>query len=309
MNKQLRKFFMVFFFALGMTTNHTVFAQGSKTVTGTVKDDTGLPLPGVTVQEKGTSNGAATDFDGNYSIEVASNTAVLVFSYVGMNTIEKTVGSQNTISITMESDAQSLDEVVLIGYGSQQRKAVTTAVSKVETEDFNQGVAQSPLELIQGKVAGLQITRAGGNDPNSGTSIQLRGVTSLEGSKAPLIVIDGIPGGNLDLLQQNDIASFDILKDGAAAAIYGTRGTNGVILITTKKGKKGVTAFNYSSYFSRDYANSKPDFLNASEFRQAIADGIIPATNDLGASTDIFDALINKSNLSQYHNFVASGGK
>ena len=308
MNKQLRKFIMIFFFALGMTTSHTVFAQGSKTVTGTVKDDTGLPLPGVTVQEKGTSNGAATDFDGNYSIEVASNKAVLVFSYVGMNTIEKPVGSQITIAVTMESDAQSLDEVVLIGYGSQQRKAVTTAVSKVETEDFNQGVVTSPLELINGKVTGLQITRAGGNDPNAGTSIQLRGVTSITGSTSPLIVIDGIPGGNLDLLQQNDIESFDVLKDGAAAAIYGTRGTNGVILITTKKGKKGVTAFNYSSYFSKDFANSKPDFLNASEFRQAIADGVIGESNDIGFSSDIFDALINKSNLSQYHNFVASGG-
>ena len=196
----------------------------------------------------------------------------------------------------------------MIGYGSQQRKAVSTAVTKVDAEDFNQGVAQSPLELINGKVAGLQITRAGGNDPNAGTSIQLRGVTSITGSTSPLIVIDGIPGGNLDLLQQNDIESFDVLKDGAAAAIYGTRGTNGVILITTKKGKKGVTAFNYSSYFSKDFANSKPDFLNASEFRQAIADGVIGESNDIGFSSDIFDALINKSNLSQYHNFVASGG-
>ncbi|RXG25434.1 SusC/RagA family TonB-linked outer membrane protein [Leeuwenhoekiella marinoflava] len=308
MNKQLRKFIMIFFFALGMTTSHTVFAQGSKTVTGTVKDDTGLPLPGVTVQEKGTSNGAATDFDGNYSIEITSNTAVLVFSYVGMNIIEKTVGSQNTITVTMESDAQSLDEVVLIGYGSQQRKAVTTAVSKVETEDFNQGVVTSPLELINGKVAGLQITRPGGNNPNSSASIQLRGVTSITGSGEPLIVIDGIPGGNLDLLQQNDIASFDVLKDGAAAAIYGTRGTNGVILITTKKGKKGTTAFNYSTFLSREYVNSKPSFLNASQLRQASADGVIDQITDLGASTDIFDALVNDTNISQYHNFVASGG-
>ena len=109
----------------------------------------------------------------------------------------------------------------------------------VDTDDFNQGQVSSPVELIQGKVAGLQITRAGGNNPNGGTAIQLRGVTSITGSTSPLIVIDGIPGGNLDLLQQNDIESFDVLKDGAAAAIYGTRGTNGAILITTKKGKKG----------------------------------------------------------------------
>ncbi|MGB3776535.1 MAG: TonB-dependent receptor plug domain-containing protein, partial [Leeuwenhoekiella sp.] len=173
---------------------------------------------------------------------------------------------------------------------------------------FNQGIVTSPLDLIQGKVAGLQITRAGGNNPNSSAAIQLRGITSLTGSTSPLIVIDGIPGGNLDLLQQNDIASFDVLKDGAAAAIYGTRGTNGVILITTKKGSKGVTAFNYSTYLSKDFVNSKPNFLSAEQFRQAISDGIIGENNDLGASTDIFDELVNESNISQYHNFVASGG-
>ena len=282
--------------------------QQSITITGTITDGDGMPLPGVTVKERNTDNGVASDFDGNYSIKVSSSSAVLVFTYVGMKAVEMPVNSQQVIDIEMQADAESLQEVVLIGYGSQQRKAVTTAVTKVDTEDFNQGVVTSPLDLIQGKVAGLQITRSGGNDPNSGTSIQLRGVTSITGSGEPLIVIDGIPGGNLDLLQQNDIASFDVLKDGSAAAIYGTRGTNGVILITTKKGKKGVTTFNYSSYFSKDFANSKPDFLDAGEFRQAIADGLIPESNDLGASTDIFDELINESNLSQYHNFVASGG-
>ncbi|MEH6407708.1 MAG: SusC/RagA family TonB-linked outer membrane protein [Leeuwenhoekiella sp.] len=281
--------------------------QESITVTGTVTDADGLPLPGVTVKEKGTNNGVASDFDGNYTIDLASGNSTLVFTYVGMNTVEMPVDNQQVVDVKMQADAQNLEEVVLIGYGSQQRKAVTTAVTKVDTQDFNQGVVTSPLDLIQGKVAGLQITRAGGNNPNSGASIQLRGITSLTGSSSPLIVIDGIPGGNLDLLQQNDIASFDVLKDGAAAAIYGTRGTNGVILITTKKGKKGVTSFQYSSYLSKEYVNSKPDFLNPQQFRDAIADGTIPG-NDLGSSTDIFDELVNKSNISQYHNFVASGG-
>lgn len=308
MDKNFRKLILVFFFALGMTSLHTVNAQSGKTVTGTVNDPSGMPLPGVTVQEKGTSNGVATDFDGNFSIDVSGNNAVLVFSYVGMDNLEKVIGSQDSFTITMESSEESLEEVVLIGYGSQERRAVSTAVTKVETDDFNQGVVSSPVELIQGKVAGLQITRAGGNNPNGGTSIQLRGVTSITGSTSPLIVIDGIPGGNLDLLQQNDIESFDVLKDGAAAAIYGTRGTNGVILITTKKGKKGTSTFNYSTFVSRDYVNSKPDFLSADQFRAAIADGIISENNDLGASTDIFDELINNSNLTQYHNFIASGG-
>ncbi len=277
-------------------------------IEGTVTDAGGVPLPGVTIQEKGTQNGVVTDFDGNYSITVAAESSILVFTYIGMQKVERTVGADRTIPMAMEEETQSLEEVVLIGYGTQKRRSVTTAVSKVDETDFNQGVVTSPMDLIQGKVAGLSITRPGGNNPNSSASIQLRGVTSITGSNNPLIVIDGIPGGNLDLLQQNDIESFDVLKDGAAAAIYGTRGTNGVILITTKKGTKGVTSFNYSTYLSKEYVNSKPDFLSAEEFRGAIADGLISESNDLGYSTDIFDELVNESNLSQYHNFVASGG-
>ncbi|WP_442845758.1 SusC/RagA family TonB-linked outer membrane protein [Leeuwenhoekiella sp. H156] len=308
MNNQFKKRALFLFLIIGMALAQSIQAQETKIVTGNVTDPSGVPLPGVNVQEKGTNNGTSTDFDGNFSIDVTSNNAILVFSYVGMKPVEQQVGTQSNFPIILQSDEEALQEVVLIGYGSQERKAVSTAVTKVDTEDFNQGVVQSPLELIQGKVAGLQITRAGGNNPNGGTAIQLRGITSLTGSRSPLIVIDGIPGGNLDLIQQNDIESFNVLKDGAAAAIYGTRGTNGVILITTKKGRKGAAAFTYSTFVSRDYVNSKPDFLSASEFRAAIADGIIGENNDLGGSTDIFDELINESNLTQYHNFVASGG-
>ncbi len=278
------------------------------TITGVVTDADGVPLGGANVLEKNTTNGVVTDFDGKFSLNVASRNSVLVVTYIGLKTTEVTVGSNRTISVQLTEDAQSLEEVVLIGYGTQQRKAVSTAVSKVDSEEFNQGVVTNALDLIQGKVAGLQITRAGGNNPNSGVAIQLRGISSLSGSRSPLIVIDGIPGGNLDLIQQNDIESFDVLKDGAAAAIYGTRGTNGVILITTKKGKSGVSSFNYSTFLARDYVDSKPNFLTAEQFRGAISDGIISANNDLGASTDIFDELVNETNLTQYHNFVASGG-
>tara|TARA_R110002050_G_scaffold300249_2_gene468341 strand:- start:5704 stop:8784 length:3081 start_codon:yes stop_codon:yes gene_type:complete len=295
-------------FGLIQTKAFASYQRNNIIITGIVTDVDGVPMPGASVLEKNTTNGVVTDFDGNFSITVTNRNAVLVISYVGFKTAEITVGSNTSITVKLEEDTQKLDEVVLIGYGSQQRKGVSTAVVKVDAEEFNQGVVSSPLDLIQGKVAGLQITRVGGNNPNSGVSIQLRGITSLTGSTSPLIVIDGIPGGNLDLLQQNDIESFDVLKDGAAAAIYGTRGTNGVILITTKKGKKGVSTFNYSTFLSRDYVNSKPDFLSADEFRTAIADGIIGENNDLGASTDIFNELVNESNLSKYHNFVASGG-
>tara|TARA_R110000868_G_scaffold98706_6_gene271846 strand:- start:13962 stop:17036 length:3075 start_codon:yes stop_codon:yes gene_type:complete len=295
-------------FGLTQSKAFATYQQNKTTITGSVTDIDGVPLPGASVVEKNTKNGVVTDFDGNFSITVANQNAILVISYIGLKTTEITVGSKTSITVQLEEDTQKLNEVVLIGYGTQQRKAVSTAVTKVDAEDFNQGVVTNALDLIQGKVAGLQITRAGGNNPNSGVSIQLRGVTSISGSGSPLIVIDGIPGGNLDLLQQNDIESFDVLKDGAAAAIYGTRGTNGVILITTKRGEKGQNTFNYSTYLARDYVNGKPDFLNAEQFRGLIAEGKIDATNDLGASTDIFDELVNKTNLTQYHNFVAAGG-
>ncbi len=224
-----------------------------------------------------------------------------------MTTVKRTFNGNTTINVTLENDQQALDEVVVVGYGTQSRRSVTTAVAKVSEEDFNQGVVSSPLDLVQGKIAGLSVTRAGGNNPNSSASIQLRGVTSISGNTEPLIVIDGIPGGNLDLIQQNDIESFDVLKDGAASAIYGTRGNNGVILITTKKGKKGVSQFEYSSYVSRDYVRTKPQFLSASQYRQAISDGLISENYDLGYTTDIYDELVDGTNLSQYHNFVASG--
>jgi TonB-linked SusC/RagA family outer membrane protein len=309
MKRKTKKLFMPLLLTLFLFQSIETFAQQQVfEVAGLVTDQQGVPLPGVSVMEKGTTNGATTDFDGNFKINVNGSSSILGFSYIGMIPQEVDVNGRTTINIQLEEDQEALDEIVLIGYGSQQRKAVSTAVVKVKSEEFNQGVVTSPLDLIQGKVAGLQITRPGGNNPNSGVSIQLRGITSLTGSTSPLIVIDGIPGGNLDLLQQNDIESFDVLKDGAAAAIYGTRGTNGVILITTKKGKKGVSSFNYSTYVSRDYVNSKPDFLTAAQFRGAIADGVIGANNDLGSSTDIFNELVNETNLSKYHNFVASGG-
>ena len=280
----------------------------AQTVTGTVTDQNGTPLPGVSVLEKGTSNGLATDFDGNYSITLKSGSAILQFSYIGFSTISETVSGRTNIDVQMEESAEALGEVVLVGYGTQQRKEVSTSVAKVVSEDFNQGVTSSALDLIQGKVAGLSITRANGNNPNTGASVQLRGVTSLSGDRSPLIVIDGIPGGNLDLVQQNDIESFDVLKDGSAAAIYGTRGNNGVILITTKKGKSGKSTFDYSTFVSKDYALTEPDFLNAEEYRGLINDGVVGESQDLGASTDIFNELLNKDNVSQYHNFSASGG-
>lgn len=282
--------------------------QKAVNVSGVVTDSGNLPLPGVTIIERGTTNGTVTDVDGKYSIEVTSEESVLVFSFIGMKTVEETVGNSSVHNIVLNDDTQALNEVVVIGYGTQTKREITSAVSNVTTEEFIQGGMRSPMELIQGKVAGLNIVRTQGNNPNGATDIQLRGISSVKGTTQPLIVIDGIPGGNLDLLQQDDIASFDVLKDGSAAAIYGTRGNAGVILITTKKGKSGQARFDYSNYFQREFVDKRPQNLTADQYRNLIAQGLVDEKNDFGHSTDLYGELLNKQNLSQYHNFAASGG-
>ncbi len=280
-----------------------VFSQ-SRTVTGKVTEfGTGQPLQGAIVQVKGSSTTTQTSADGSYKIQVPKSARALSFSFVGHQLLELPITASGLVNAALSPSTQSLEDVVVVGYGTQKRKEVTAAVSTIKAEDFNQGGSRSALDLIQGKVAGLSITRTGGNNPNSGVSIQLRGVTSLRGTLSPLIVIDGIPGGNLDLLQQDDIASFDVLKDGAAAAIYGTRGNAGVILITTKKGRAGEPRYDYSTYVQREVIAKKPDFLSADEYRK-----LVSASNDLGSNTDMYELLINRNNISQYHNLAASGG-
>lgn len=276
-------------------------------VRGIVRDDEGQPLPGVSVRVKNSKTGVSTDMNGQYSIRVEDINAVLVFSSIGMQTREIKVGTQTQINVQLKSASNALSEVVVIGYGSQKKTEVTSAVSHVDTASFRQTGSRNPLDLVQGKVAGLQITRGGGSNPNSGVSVQLRGVTSLTGSQSPLIVVDGIPGGNLDLLQQDDIESIDVLKDGSGAAIYGTQANAGVILITTKKGKSGPPQFQYSSYFRREYLAKRPDFLSPEEFRAKIQSGELDQP-DLGYTTDFFDEIINHDNLTQNHNLSMAGG-
>lgn len=215
-------------------------------ISGTVSDPEGEPLIGVSVTVNGSKTGAATDIDGNYSL-TADAKATLRFTYVGYKTIDVAVKGRTSINVTMEENSELLEEVVVVGYGTMDKKELTSAISHVSEKDFLSVSSLDPSMMIQGKVPGVSITNTGAGDPNNQASIQIRGVSSRSAGLGPLIVIDGVPGGNLTNINPNDIASFDILKDGAASAIYGTRGSNGVIVVTTKKGSKdGNTHTSYS---------------------------------------------------------------
>ncbi len=281
-------------------------------ISGKILDQQGMPMVGATVKVIELGRTVTADADGNFSLNVVPGTYSVEVSYLSFGTQRRVgvvVAEGKTVNVdfTMLDELSKLEEVVVVGYGTQKRKEVTSAIATVKIEDFNKGASRSPMDLIQGKVPGLNITRPQGNNPNAGVSIQLRGVSSITGTRTPLIVIDGIPGGNLDLLQQDDIESIDVLKDGSAAAIYGTRGNAGVILITTKKGKAGTAQFDFNTYFQKDFIDKKPDFLSADQWRSKIAAGQ-PKMEDYGASVDLYNELINSENISQYHNLSANGG-
>ena len=225
----------------------TIAASAQQTkITGTVKGPGGEPLIGASVRVDKSTKGTVTDIDGNYVIE-ATTSSNLVFSYIGYETKNEKVGDRRVINVTLEEKSDLLNEVVVIGYGTMDKKELTSAISHVGEKDFLTVSSLDPSMMIQGKVPGVSITNTGAGDPNNQASIQIRGVSSRSAGLGPLIVIDGVPGGNLTNINPNDIASFDILKDGAASAIYGTRGSNGVIVVTTKKGSKdGAVHTSYS---------------------------------------------------------------
>lgn len=249
-------------FVMFLLSSTLAFAQNR--VTGTVKDKTGMPLPGVNVLEKGTTNGSITDVDGKYIINVEKG-KTLLFSYIGFTTQEVTV-NKSTINVTLQEDLQSLEEVVVIGYGSMQRKDVTSSITSVKAEDLNIGVVTSPAQMLQGKVPGLTVANT--SDPNGSASISLRGASSLRAGEAmePYYVIDGVPGASLSLVAPDDIESIDVLRDASATAIYGSKAANGVIIVTTKKGNKdGRTSVSYSGYVAWDKTMNSLDMMTASE--------------------------------------------
>lgn len=291
------------------------FAQN--TVSGTVTESaTGLPVPGVNVIVQGTTNGTISNFDGEYSIENVSDGDILSFSFLGFATQEITYSGQSTLDIQLEEDSAALDEVVVIGYGSVSKKDATGAVDQVSTEDFNQGPVQTAGQLITGKVAGVSVT-SGGGAPGEGQTINIRGQGSLSLTSSPLIVVDGIPlsndavGGSrnaLDFINPSDIESMTILKDASSTAIYGSRAANGVIMITTKKGKGNEFKFNLSTsttvYTPTDYV----DVLNGDQFRTLINEiGDDAAIERLGNTNTDWQDEIYTTSFGSEHNLSTTG--
>ena len=265
-------------------------------ISGNISDETG-PLPGATVVVAGTSTGVVADFDGNYSIS-ANSGDVLVFSFVGYSAQEVTVGNQTTIDIVLIA-SNELEEVLVTGYGSQQQKEITSAVVSVGEESFNKGAINDASQLLQGKVAGLTIYNRGGN-PNSGSVIRLRGLSTIGANSSPLVVVDGVVGASLGNVDPSDIESINVLKDASAAAIYGSRGSSGVILVTTKKGGVGKTELTYNGQFTSSGVLNQIDVMSPGEF-------IAAGGRDLGSQTDWLDE-VTRDAFSMIHNVSASGG-
>ncbi|WP_347158825.1 SusC/RagA family TonB-linked outer membrane protein [Pontibacter chitinilyticus] len=296
--------------------NAPVKYQDDVTVTGTVVDQSGTGLPGVTVVVQGTTRGTATDVNGNFTLAAPAG-STLVFSYIGYTTQEVPLGNKTNLNVTLSQDTKALQEVVIVGYGTQKKSDVTGSVTSVTSENFVKGQVTTPEQLITGKVAGVQITSNGGA-PGSGSRIRIRGGSSLNASNDPLIVIDGVPienstvagsGNPLNFINPDDIESFNILKDASATAIYGSRASNGVIIITTKKGKIGQKQeIRFSSQFSLSKIKKENDVLTADQFRSIVQEhGSAAQAALLGSANTNWQDLIFQEAYTTDNNFSLSG--
>ncbi|WP_433812537.1 SusC/RagA family TonB-linked outer membrane protein [Flavobacterium johnsoniae] len=296
--------FMIFmlFLSAGM------FAQGKKLVTGTVYDNTGTVLPGASVLETGTRNATTTDFDGKFTLEVAVGGSIEV-SFIGSSTQKVQItASTSKLEVRLQNDGYQLNEVqvVSVGYGTQKKSDLTGAISTVTADNLVKGTISSTEQVLQGKVAGLNIIRPSG-DPAAGSTIRLRGGTSLTASNSPLIVVDGIAGVDINVVQPADIKSVDVLKDASATAIYGSRGANGVIIITTKSGTKGVSVV-YNGQSSIGYVTDNLDLLSANQWRGYMRETGNKDAIDFGGNTN-WQKAIEQTAISQSHTLSINSGK
>src|SRR5664280_6020 len=313
-----RIFTMLSILFLGILLSGAINAQGIR-ISGKVTDSAdGSALAGVTIQEKGTTNGIITDGNGNFSISVAP-TATLVISYIGYATQEVPVNGKTIINVAMAVESMNLQEVVVIGYGTVAKKDATGSVVAIGTRDFNTGALSRPQDLIMGKIPGVQIT-TGGGDPSATSTIRIRGGSSLSASNDPLIVIDGVPVDNnaisgmpnaLNLVNSNDIESFTVLKDASATAIYGSRASNGVILITTKKGLAGKPLkVTYDGSVSFGTKTGEIDVLNTLDYIKLVMNhfgGTSAAAKLLSHDDTNWQDKIYQTAVSQDHNLSLSG--
>ena len=287
-----------------------------QTITGTVKDaTTGEPLVGATIGVKGYSKTTSTDVKGAFSLSVPDKTPALVVSFIGYVTQEVLIRDRSNIEILLQSSATDLTQVVVVGYGTQNKKDVTGAVKTLKSESFNKGIINNPQELLQGKVAGVNVTTASG-EPGQRLNITIRGAGGVRGGNSPLFVIDGLPldnsstgggGDPLNTINPQDIESMDILKDASATAIYGTRGANGVIIITTKKGRAGSSKLSLNSSLGFSKMARKLPVLSAAEFRAEVPKLGGSALDDKGGNTDWQD-VVSRTAITQNHNLALSGG-
>ena len=313
--KPLVLLFLLCLFPLG--------ALAQSIVKGTVSDEAGEPIIGATVKVQGTNEGAITDFDGNYSVKAASS-ATLVFSYIGYQTETVSVGGKSTINVTLKEDNTTLNDVVVIGYGTMKKKLVTGATVQVKGEDIAKLNTTNALEAMQSSTPGVQITQTS-SQPGKGFKVYIRGIGTT-GNSAPLYVIDGVAGGSLDGINPADIESIDILKDAASAAIYGSRAANGVILVTTKQGKAGKIEISYNGAIGWSNVYKRPQLLNASQYMKImdeysfntsgqkmdwagfVPQDIISKVNNGWTGTDWWGSFVNKNAVQHNHSITLTGG-
>lgn len=296
-------------YVVGLLLLTFVFAQGwsqsgNITARGTVVDTAGLPLAGVTVMISGTNKATLTDGNGNFAIDCPANSTIK-FSYIGYKTVE--LSADALMRVVMTEEKINLDEVVVvgIGYGTMRKKDLTGSISSVSSDKFTRGVITTSEQLIQGKMAGVTVMRTSG-DPSVGASIRLRGGTSLTAGNSPLYVVDGVPGADINTISPSDIESIDVLKDASAAAIYGSRGANGVIIVTTKKAKAGQSKTEYSTYAALSQSAKNYDMLSANQWRDYVRKNNVVGAVDYGANTD-WQKAIQRTAYTQYHNLSMDG--
>jgi TonB-linked SusC/RagA family outer membrane protein len=282
-------------------------AEPLAVIKGKVTTAAGKPLPGVSVTVKATKKGTSTDDNGDFTIAVRRQD-ILIFSYVGYETKEITVGDQTTIEVSLAESSAALNEIAVIGYGKASHKNLSSAITTVKPEDLNAGAITDVGQLLQGKVAGLNITANG--DPNQPSAVILRGASTINSSQTPFYVIDGVPGADISLIAPADIVSIDILKDAAAAAIYGNRASNGVIMVTTRKGRSGDAQVSYNGYVGDEKVSRNLKVMTAPQLRaflKANNEAFSP-NDDKGANTNWQKAIEKDNAISQSHNIAISGG-